>query len=929
MEKINRIIRGNDFSLCIKASKVIDEQSVPVSFADFTDLQVHLIKAYSNERIDMPFVVNNDGDIIVSVSGLANTFYGIEIKGLYGGNKWRWARHGLFRIVEYEECSNTVDSETVNVDEYIVNVPVGQSALTRKDMEDYINEKMFIEDVIVDVDDAVGTPYGTGSFANGTLVLYLHCLKGEPGKDGVDGKDGKDGAEGKQGIPGESAIFDPTTGNISTMQQTTGTSIVSPMSQNAITEIVEENTRVLRKVPIGVNGKRLKDDQTATASSGSAVCYSSFLDITFLQSNQALEFPNLYKATNYSSIYFYTAADATTLISGADISVATDNSTYILDYNAIPEGAKYVRYNYYKNNGTNWGTSLSPFYVLTKTDKVNQLYTEVAPRTVTDCNYYEGRQINNVLNSSALLPKEMIPVTAGRVARLYGALQGGKYRFYDSNKAYISNSEANISYDINRFEKKVPTGAAYINADFDISKIDEIAVYDGSTLVWTPIKSKMLSDVNTELETYKSDTSNDLAEVAEHYKSYIRSKANTVYSKDFKYKGNGDSFIFLTDYHLPDAGTEGSTCSQFRHSAPLVRFIQKHTETKRFVFGGDIVCSPKTGQTTDNNRIVRHRWFTDDFKETNMLMCVGNHEWQNGIVAEDDKDIRNMYDFGNFCTNLNLLGAVFDTHKLPYYYFDNQSTKFRYFVLYAPCTNDDASDKIHLQEWQHAFLQAKVAELDNTWNIVVFQHVVGTSSSLYATYDENGEPTSMGHHAVGNRTREVLNAIQADPSKPRVRALVTGHTHFDFVEYESGYPVIVTTCDASYHRVLDGSTWEDAVYPNNNVRVPGTTDEQAFDVMHCSLDNNYWDLTRVGYGRDRIIRMTPISVSVGGTANVTPNIAVVSGDSFSYTMRDTAKATVSNGVITGVAAGKTVLQICNAAEYDNQTAWEYVEVIVS
>jgi hypothetical protein len=321
-----------------------------------------------------------------------------------------------------------------------------------------------------------------------------------------------------------------------------------------------------------------------------------------------------------------------------------------------------------------------------------------------------------------------------------------------------------------------------------------------------------------------------------------------------------------------------------------------------------------------------------------MMPVVGNHEWQNSDAADytkgGNKYERNKRDFGQFCANLTPLGAVFDeAHKLPYYYWDNQATKFRYFVLYAPCTEDKTNtntpDNIFLVDWQLQFLQAKAAELDNTWNIVVFQHVVGTSSNSYATYDEHGEPLGMGHHATGNRTREVLNAINADPTKPRVRGLITGHTHFDFVEYENDYPVIVTTCDATYHRILDDGTWKDSAYPLNDVRVPNSINEQAFDVMHCDLDGNKWDLTRIGYGRDRIIRMTSISVGVGETAEVTPTISVVSGDEYYYEMRDTSKATVEGGVITGVAAGKTVLKIANAADYDNQTAWEYVQVIVT
>lgn len=45
---------------------------------------------------------------------------------------------------------------------------------------------------------------------------------------------------GDKGEPGDSAIFDSATGNISTMLQTTGDNTLSPMSQDAITRALNE-----------------------------------------------------------------------------------------------------------------------------------------------------------------------------------------------------------------------------------------------------------------------------------------------------------------------------------------------------------------------------------------------------------------------------------------------------------------------------------------------------------------------------------------------------------------------------------------------------------------------------------------------------------------------------------------------------------------
>lgn len=221
MSNIYSIIRGNDFSLCIQASKIIDEEPTPVSFADFTDLQVRLTKVYSNEKLVVPFEVNNDGDIIVTISGLPSTTYGIEVIGVCNDKNWRWAKNSVFRIVETEESSNVTDSETVEADEYNVTISVGESALTRADMEAYISELLAIRNVNVQIDGDFGNPTGDGTFDGSTLNLNLHNIRGRQGKQGT------------------SAIWDGDAEVLTQLEQTFGEHDNRTISQKFITSYLE------------------------------------------------------------------------------------------------------------------------------------------------------------------------------------------------------------------------------------------------------------------------------------------------------------------------------------------------------------------------------------------------------------------------------------------------------------------------------------------------------------------------------------------------------------------------------------------------------------------------------------------------------------------------------------------------------------------
>ena len=178
--------------------------------------------------------------------------YGLEVKGESNGLKWLTYADGLIRYTLGTEPGD--HDVTVVSDNYEVTQEVS-----------YRYSDSPLDQVTASVDDAVGTPTVITTYKDRKLDLAFHNLKGNGiasveqttvsetdegvnvvtitddlgNESEVSIRNGRRGGVGPQGIPGESAVFDPETGNISQMQQTTGASITDPMSQKAITDAID------------------------------------------------------------------------------------------------------------------------------------------------------------------------------------------------------------------------------------------------------------------------------------------------------------------------------------------------------------------------------------------------------------------------------------------------------------------------------------------------------------------------------------------------------------------------------------------------------------------------------------------------------------------------------------------------------------------
>ena len=102
----------------------------------------------------------------------------------------------------------------------------------------------------------------------------------------------------------------------------------------------------------------------------------------------------------------------------------------------------------------------------------------------------------------------------------------------------------------------------------------------------------------------------------------------------------------------------------------------------------------------------------------------------------------------------------------------------------------------------------------------------------------------------------------------------------------------------------------------------GSTDEQSFDVYHLDFVNKKLYDTKIGYGADKVVNITEQAVGVGNAITLSPSITPDS-----WVSQDESIATVANGVVTGVSAGRVTIKARETGTPNGK--WEYFNIIVS
>ena len=201
-----------------------------------------------------------DGGLIIYVPWVERNagYYGLEVTGTCNSKKWATYADSLIHYTRATEMG--VAEVTIESDYYDITQVVGYRYSTSP-----------IDSVTATVDNQVGTPEVDADYDGKILNFEFRNLKGEPFTfDDLTPAQ----KEELRGLQGESAVFDPTTGNIAVIKQGTGDDVNSPMSQKAVTDELRYGWQPLdREIQVigalyPLNGKYKTDGISANTASG-------------------------------------------------------------------------------------------------------------------------------------------------------------------------------------------------------------------------------------------------------------------------------------------------------------------------------------------------------------------------------------------------------------------------------------------------------------------------------------------------------------------------------------------------------------------------------------------------------------------------------------------------------------------------------------
>lgn len=283
----------------------------------------------------------------------------------------------------------------------------------------------------------------------------------------------------------------------------------------------------------------------------------------------------------------------------------------------------------------------------------------------------------------------------------------------------------------------------------------------------------------------------------DYWETYLDEKIPSIVEKDMLVGNSGDSFVFITDVHIP---------RNSMYSPLLIKNICENTSVDKVFNGGDYLDDDtgEDGKNTAVNTLLSWR------KQSMTEYAVrGNHDLNN----YDGNNESNALTLGEWYSLMVKQAEKYaNTDKKDYFVVDNDSQKVRYIVM---CSEGDRPT---------TWLQEKLTEVDSEWTVLIMQHRYWGS-------------TTDSVSNAGNLIVEAINSVYTN-IKARLVGIICGHTHADYAITEStnGYLIIATTCDA-----LTGE----------GERTKGTTTEQAFDVVHLDTANRKLYMTRIGSGSDR------------------------------------------------------------------------------
>jgi hypothetical protein len=462
----------------------------------------------------------------------------------------------------------------------------------------------------------------------------------------------------------------------------------------------------------------------------------------------------------------------------------------------------------------------------------------------------------NLLNLETLTPDTWISNTSGNI-QSYAGYTSSDYIFVDGISTlffvYLKNSVYvdaagffGAYYDVNKTYIKgfagtalgatIPSNAKYVRISNESKYFsDEVKPILTSIDIWNP-KPTQPSEYEKYGDKYFDDSENLLPNVyaaieqlengsytiPNYYKEHILTKELKIRQNYDKCGVNGDSFVFITDYH--DTSNSGN-------SVNLIRHIMEDSPVGFVCLNGDLINDKTTkdlGRQSMINVIQKFCYLpTDKF-----FVTVGNHEFNNAGNSESYRD--RQLSISEVYSIINKKSETFIRDVDGYdYYVDNKAQKIRYYFIGSTIESNPYSGAT---KW----IAESLTGIKNGYSAIIFSHI-GLNSSAN-DWESSFDKIVAILEAYKNHTAYMLDGKNYDFSSKEgdVIGIFSGHMHLDgAITTTAGIPFIATTCDA--YREEFGKL----------IRENGTITEQAFDVVQIDRINRKIYMTRIGAGNDR------------------------------------------------------------------------------
>lgn len=390
---------------------------------------------------------------------------------------------------------------------------------------------------------------------------------------------------------------------------------------------------------------------------------------------------------------------------------------------------------------------------------------------------------------------------------------------YNDEKVYLGESEV-ITWINNTEDSLFFKYDGYIR--FVLRKDTSDSIILESEVESFKTRVEIVCGINGELDFLEDKTSaigSRTFNLPDYWYQYIVEKTNSINDKNESLAYNGDSFVFITDIHLP---------MNYGHSMQLIKYIKRNSNIANVIFGGDIM--PNVDESTGLSIL---KDFNSINKDVKMFSIRGNHDNNSHNEYKRITDSQLYYNaFKNRETHI--------TNRSGFNYcIDNDAQKIRYVIVDTGWKEYDYSSEevFFTSSGSDVWMKERLTEKNSEWTILVIAH-------QFFMYKSASDPSDLNlcrsGVAIKNAIDEVYNNINAN-----FVGVLCGHCHRDYFERAAnGYIMVSTTCDANGERA---SAW-DSNYPN---RVEGTTTEQAFDTVFIDKTNRKLCFIRVGVGVDR------------------------------------------------------------------------------